>query len=199
MALQKEQKYAQKKKTSNYVHANWKMWKEKPKHGDCKESKRMGKCNLQFWNTSTRSPKRSKKSHKLTWGWHKNASLGKFSVLLCGSTGSCDFCNILDLVTFLAPECWTTFAWCFATHTVGAVCDGPTSGVEYRELITLKMHDVHITQNLCAAPTGWEKLVEFSAIFGFSQNLNDPQQANRNSNNSIHLIGLDHLHCSKYS
>jgi hypothetical protein len=47
------------------------------------------------------------------------------------------------------------------------------------ELLTLKMHDVHIIQHLCAATTGCEKLVEFSVIFGFPskllENLATPQ------------------------
>jgi len=35
------------------------------------------------------------------------------------------------------------------------------------ELLTLKMHDAHIKQHLCAASTGCEKLVEFSVILAF--------------------------------
>jgi hypothetical protein len=110
------------------------MWKEKPNMVTASNPKELDYCNLQFRNTSTHSLKRrTNKSHRHTWGLHKNASLGKFSVLLFGSTGSCDFCNILDLVTFLAPECWATSVWCFATRTVGAACEGPTSSVEYTQ------------------------------------------------------------------
>lgn len=87
-------------------------------------------------------------TYKCTWGLHRNASAGISSVWPSESSGSCDFKSILDHVTFFTPGCWAAFAWCFATHTVGGLWDGPT-GVLYKHntvSVTLKMQNIQIRE-----------------------------------------------------